>query len=319
MENLVAGIDIGGTSTKFGIVGRDGHLYGEGAISTERHQDFVSFVKQLSLSLREMLTDYDQGAGIRGIGVGAPNGNYYNGCIEYAPNLNWKGIIPISRQLNDLFKVPVALTNDANAAAIGEMMYGAAGGMKDFIVITLGTGLGSGIVSNGNLVYGHDGFAGEMGHITAFENGRLCGCGRRGCLETYVSATGIRKTVLEILERGSEDSILRSISSDEMTAKMISGAAEKGDRLALEAFEFTGELLGRKLADVVALLSPEAVFLLGGLANAGELLFKPVKAHMEKNLLPVFCDKVKILPSGLSQNTAAILGAAGLIWKEITP
>ena len=254
---------------------------------------------------------------MQGIGIGAPNGNYYLGTIEYAPNLLWKGVIPFADMLKKIFNVPVVLTNDANAAALGEMIYGSAKSMKDFIVVTLGTGLGSGIVVNGRVVYGHDGFAGEMGHLTAVDNGRLCGCGRKGCLEAYASATGIKKTVCELLAKRNEDSTLRKINLETLTAKEISKAAEKGDTIALKAFEITGEFLGKSLADTVALFSPEAVFLFGGLANAGELIFKPTKDYMEKNLMPIFRDKVKILPSGLTQTNAAVMGASGLIWKEI--
>jgi glucokinase len=226
-------------------------------------------------------------------------------------------VIPLAKLVVERFKVPVAITNDANAAALGEMMYGGAKTMKNFIVITLGTGLGSGIVVNGGVVYGHDGFAGELGHVNVHEDGRQCGCGRKGCLETYVSATGIKRTVYELLARRNDESELRSIPFTDLTAKNISEAADRGDPIALRAFEMTGKILGKSLADVIALFSPEAIFLLGGLALAGDHIFKPARAHMENNLLTIFRDKVKILPSGLVDDNAAVLGAAGLIWKEI--
>ncbi len=318
MDNLVAGVDIGGTNTKIGIVGQEGEILAEDVMGTDKYPDFNDFTIQLSGTIRKLLVDIATDSSLKGIGLGAPNGNYYSGNIEFAPNLAWKGVVPLAGKLEQMFGIPVVLTNDANAAAMGEMMYGAARGMKDFIVITLGTGLGSGIVVHGEVVYGHDGFAGEMGHLTAVENGRLCGCGRKGCLETYVSATGICKTVLQLLDKYSGESELSRIPVENITSKMISEAASGGDRIAGQAFGFTGEILGKCLADVVALFSPEAIFLLGGLANAGDLIFPPTKAHMEKSLLAVFSGKVKILPSGLSENSAAILGAAGLILREIS-
>jgi len=226
-------------------------------------------------------------------------------------------VIPLANLIKKYYDVPVAVTNDANAAALGEMIYGGAKNMKNFIVITLGTGLGSGIVVNGNLVYGHDGFAGELGHIVAIDNGRQCGCGKRGCLETYASASGIKRTVFDLLADCTEESDLRNITFDDLTAEMISGAAAKGDKIAIKAFEITGKILGRNLANAVAFSSPEAIFLFGGLAKAGELIFKPTKEHMEKNLLKIFRGKVKLLPSGLQDKNAAVLGASGLIWSEL--
>jgi len=317
MKKVVAGMDIGGTNTRFGIVDREGKIYAEDSIHTDNYRDISSFIEHISGTIRKMLKNFEKEVSLRGIGIGAPNANYYSGSIEYAPNLNWKGVIPFADLLKKVFDIPVVLTNDANAAALGEMMYGGARSMRDFIVITLGTGLGSGIVVNGNVVYGHDGFAGELGHVTAVENGRLCGCGRKGCLETYVSATGIRRTVVELLARMNEESNLRKIPFEELSSKKISGAAEKGDRIALKAFEITGKILGKNLADTVALFSPESIFLLGGLASAGDLIFKPTSEYMEKNLFKVFRNKVKILPSGLTGANAAVLGAAGLIWKEL--
>lgn len=316
METVI-GIDIGGTYTKYGLVDQAGRVYAENSISTHEHKDINSFLKVLHKAIMGSSEILKDDLKIRGIGIGAPNGNYYTGTIEYAPNLNWKGKIPLADMLGEYFNVPVVLTNDANAAALGEMMYGSARNMEHFIVVTLGTGLGSGIVVNGNVVYGHDGFAGEMGHITAVENGRQCGCGRKGCLETYASATGIRRTVYELLANRTEDSELRSIAGNELTAKMIAQEAGKGDKIALKAFDLTGRTLGRCLADAVAYTSPEAIFLFGGLAKAGNLLFKPVREYLEKNLLPIFRNKVKVLPSGLMDTNAAVLGAASLIWKEL--
>lgn len=317
MKKVVAGIDIGGTFTKLGIVDQEGHVYTETSISTDAHKEIDTYLEHLARAVRDLLREQEGKLELSGIGIGAPNGNYYRGVIEYAPNLNWKGMIPFVELFKNHFDIPIVLTNDANAAALGEMMYGGAGNMTDFIVITLGTGLGSGIVVNGNVVYGHDGFAGEMGHVTVVENGRQCGCGRKGCLEAYVSATGIVRTVYELLALRTDDSILRKIPFDKLSAKDISDAASQADPIAMMAFDVTGETLGKTLADVVALFSPEAIFLFGGLSNAGDHIFKPVKAYMEKNLLSIYRDKVKILPSGLKETNAAVLGSAGLIWKEI--
>lgn len=316
-KEAVIGIDIGGTFSKYGLVDRSGVVYMEGSIKTYEHKDVNSFLKALHSAILKSVNELDDTFEIKGIGIGAPNGNYYNGSIEFAPNLRWKGKIPLAELLHDYFNVPVVLTNDANAAALGEMMYGSAKNMDHFIVITLGTGLGSGIVVDGQVVYGHDGFAGEMGHITAVENGRICGCGRKGCLETYASASGIKRTVFELFATMNEDSELRAVSYNDLTADMITRAADKGDIIALKAFDFTAEILGKKLADAVAFTSPEAFFLFGGLANAGDYLFKPTRKYMEENLLRVFRNKVKILPSGLMNTNAAVLGASGLIWKEL--
>ena len=317
MNKVVAGIDIGGTYTKLGIVDQEGNVYAETSISTDTHKEIDTYLEHLARAVRELLIEQEGKLELTGIGIGAPNGNYYQGVIEYAPNLNWKGMIPFVELFKPHFDIPIVLTNDANAAALGEMMYGGARNMTDFIVITLGTGLGSGIVVNGKVVYGHDGFAGEMGHVTVVENGRQCGCGRKGCLEAYVSATGIVRTVYELLALRTDDSQLRKIPFEKLSAKDISDAANQADPIALKAFDVTGKTLGRTLADVVALFSPEAIFLFGGLSNAGDHIFKPVKAYMEENLLSIYRDKVKILPSGLTETNAAVLGSAGLIWKEI--
>lgn len=253
---------------------------------------------------------------MKGIGVGAPNGNYYTGTIEYAPNLPWKGIIPLAKLIEEKFGLPVTLTNDANAAAIGEMMYGAAKGMNDFIMITLGTGVGSGIVANGKLIYGHDGFAGELGHTIVIPDGRLHkGTGKKGSLESYASATGVTLTAIEMLESSKEKSLLREIPYDKLDSKAVYEAAIQGDNLAIQIFEFTGKILGLALANAVMFSSPEAIILFGGLTKAGELILKPTKEHMEANLIKVFQNKVRILISHLKESDAAILGASALVWE----
>ncbi len=315
MEALAIGIDIGGTGTKFGIVDRVGNVLFSSEISTRKHSDVNSFIDELYTELSKLIDNVGGIGRIKGIGVGAPNGNYYTGTIEYAPNLPWKGIIPLARMMEDKFKIPVVLTNDANAAAIGEMMYGAAQGMKDFIMITLGTGVGSGIVANGKLVYGHDGFAGELGHTTIIPNGRLHeGTGKRGSLESYASATGVRLTTLEILEKSTEPSSLRSVPQDQIDSKKVYEAAIAGDAVAKEIFESTGTILGAALANFVMFSSPEAIILFGGLTKAGDLILKPTRESMEANLIQIFQNKVKILVSHLKESDAAILGASALAW-----
>jgi len=314
-QQLAVGIDIGGTNTVFGIVDRRGNLLCDGSISTKKHTEIPLFVDDLCKELSKLI---DQAGGldeIKGIGVGAPNGNYFKGTIEFAPNLPWKGIIPLANLIQDAFGLPAVLTNDANAAAIGEMTYGAARGMKDFIMITLGTGLGSGIVVNGELVYGHDGFAGELGHVIVNPEGRQCGCGRYGCLETYVSATGIARTMRELLETHQTDSLLRGLPDDQITSKSTRDAAVQGDKLALEAFEYTGKLLGQQLANFIAFSSPEAIILFGGLTKAGDLILRPTVHHMEENLLEIYKNKVTVLMSELKESDAAILGASALVWE----
>jgi glucokinase len=315
LEALAIGIDIGGTGTKFGIVDRVGNVLFSSEISTRKHNDVNDFIDDLHNELSKLIDNVGGIGRIKGIGVGAPNGNFYTGTIEYAPNLPWKGIIPLARMMEDKFKIPVVLTNDANAAAIGEMMYGAAQGMKDFIMITLGTGVGSGIVANGKLIYGHDGFAGELGHTTIIPNGRLHeGTGKRGSLESYASATGVRLTTLEILEKSSEPSSLRSIPSDQIDSKKVYEAAIAGDAVAKEIFESTGTILGAALANFVMFSSPEASILFGGLTKAGDLILKPTRESMEANLIQIFQNKVKILVSHLKESDAAILGASALAW-----
>lgn len=311
----VIGIDMGGTNTVFGIVDVRGNVISKSAIKTAVHDDVNLYVNDIYHELMKLI-DAEGGIDqIRGIGVGAPNGNYYSGTIEYAPNLPWKGVIPFAKLLNEKFGVPVALTNDANAAAIGEMAYGIARGMKDFIMITLGTGVGSGIVIDGKLVYGHDGFAGELGHTTSIRNGRLCGCGKNGCLEAYSSATGVARTAREILETTNQDSILRNIPLSDITSKDVYEAAKEGDQVAIDIFNFTGKILGEAFADFVAFSSPEAIILFGGLSKAGEFILNPIIENMEKNLLPIWKGKIKILFSELKESDAAVLGASALAWE----
>jgi len=316
MRELTIGIDIGGTNTKYGIVDRDGHVIYQGSIRTTEGE-FRDYFNGLCQALREAVAQVPFEHKILGIGVGAANGNYYKGTIERATNLPWKGIIPLADMLREEFNVPAIITNDANAAAVGEMVYGSAKGMRDFIVITLGTGLGSGFVANGQLVNGKHGIAGEVGHTSVNPAGRYCNCGKRGCLETYVSATGIRRTVYKLLADHLEDSVLRGISFDDLNTKMITEAAVKGDVVALQAFEYTGRILGMKLAETVVHTDPEAIFLFGGLSLAGDLIFKPTIRHMEANLMPLFRGKVKVLPSGLQNQAAPILGSSSLVWNYL--
>ena len=317
LDPLAIGIDIGGTGTKFGIVDRNGNVLFSSEISTKKHKTVETFIDELHESLEPLIKKAGGIGRIKGIGVGAPNGNFYTGTIEYAPNLPWKGIIPLAKMIEDKFKLPVTLTNDANAAAIGENMYGAAQGMKDFIMITLGTGVGSGIVANGQLIYGHDGFAGELGHTIVIPDGRLHeGTGKHGSLESYASATGVKLTAIETLEKSKEPSLLRKIPKDAMDSKAVFEAAIQGDKLALEIFEYTGKILGLALANAVMFSSPEAIVLFGGLTKAGDLILKPTRHHMEENLIQVFQNKVKILVSHLKESDAAILGASALAWDK---
>ena len=311
----VIGVDLGGTNTVFGIVDARGNVVVNASIKTAVHNEIELYLDDLVVGLNMLIEQVGGKDKIRGIGVGAPNGNYFNGSIEFAPNLPWKGKIPLAQMIQERIGIPVALTNDANAAAIGEMTYGAARGMKDFIVITLGTGVGSGIVVGGQLVYGHDGFAGELGHMIVRRNGRMCGCGRQGCLETYTSATGVARTAREYLSIRSDESLLRSIDVDAITSKDVYDAAMQGDALALEIFEATGAILGESFADFVTFSSPEAIILFGGLTKSGDLLMNPIKHHMEKNLLPIYKGKTKLLFSQLKESDAAGLGASALGWE----
>ncbi len=279
---------------------------------TVRQIYFQDYILKLKNFIKQFLINIY----LKGIGVGAPNANYYRGTVENPPNLKW-GVVNVVEILKQYYDVPVAITNDANASAIGEMLFGAAKGMKDVIVITLGTGLGSGVVVDGKLVYGSDGFAGEIGHTVYDPNGRQCGCGKKGCLETYASATGIKRTVMELLATSNEDSALRNVNYNDLDSKMIYTSALAGDKLAIEAFEITGKILGLKLADAVAVTSPEAIVLFGGLALAGDMIINPTKKSLEENLFHVFRNKVKVLPSGLPEGNSAVLGSAALIWNEI--
>ncbi len=314
---VVLGIDIGGTFTKVGVVDRAGKIYFEDQVSTTDHDTIEEYIEALHHHIEESLRPLEKNFRILGIGVGAPNGNYYTGSIENAPNLAWKGKIEFVKLMVRQFHLPTVVTNDANAAALGEMLFGHASDHQNFIMITLGTGLGSGLVVNGNLIYGHDGFAGELGHVRAVDNGRECGCGKRGCLETYVSATGIKRTVFELLAEENVDSAFRKIPFTKLKPKLITTLAEKGDPIARKAFERTGFLLGRSLADSVAHISPSRIFLFGGLAKAGKWIIEPTKKSMEEHLLPIFRNKIEIVPSALLNKNIAVLGAAALIWKHL--
>jgi glucokinase len=318
LSPLAIGIDLGGTGTKFGIVDRNGNILFSGEISTRGHKDVQNFIDELHKALYALIEKAGGSGRIKGIGLGAPNGNYYTGTIEYAPNLPWKGIIPLAKMVEDKFQLPVILTNDANAAAVGEMMYGAAQGMKDFIMITLGTGVGSGIVANGHLIYGHDGFAGELGHTIIYPGGRFHpGTSAYGSLEAYSSATGVAKTAIEFLEdRPDEESLLRSYDKEKLDSKIVYECATKGDKIAQDVYQFTGKVLGLALANFVMFSSPEAIILFGGLTKAGDLILKPTQESMEENLIQVFKNKVKILVSHLKESDAAILGASALVWEK---
>ena len=315
VKPYVVGMDIGGTNTVFGIVDQAGNVVCQDSIKTKAYPVIDDYVNAIGEKLDVLIESVGGKDKIQGMGVGAPNGNYYTGNIEFAPNLAWKGIVPLAKLFSERIGVPCKLTNDANAAAIGEMTYGAAKDMKHFIMITLGTGVGSGIVIDGKMVYGHDGFAGELGHIIAVPDGRECGCGRKGCLEAYCSATGIVRTAKEVLKNSYEPSTLRNVPEDELTSKDIFDCAMAGDAIAKDIFQKTGELLGKALANFTVFSSPEAFIIFGGLAKAGDLIFKPVKESMEANMLPVFKNKVKVLPSQLKDADAAVLGASALGWE----
>ena len=314
---LAIGIDIGGTNTVFGIVDARGAILYRGAIATKQYDTIEKFIDALYIAILPAIESSGGIERIKGIGIGAPNGNYYNGTIEYAPNLHWKGIIPLVEMVSAKFAMPAALTNDANAAAVGEMMYGAAKGMKDFIMITLGTGVGSGIVANGQIIYGHDGFAGELGHNIIIPGGRLhWGTGAHGSLEAYASATGVVLTAKEFLNNNPEQpSSLRNIPDTELNAKAIYDAAIKKDKIAIDVYTFTGKILGQALANFIMFSSPEAIILFGGLTKAGEFLLTPTRKYMEENLLPIFQNKVKLICSQLNESDAAILGASALVWE----
>jgi glucokinase len=311
-QPLTLGIDLGGTNTAYGIVDRRGNIITKGSLPTTGHGSIHQYIDVLKGEVWPAIQSVGM-ENIVGIGIGAPNGNFFTGEIAFAPNLPWTGVIPLAKMLTEALHLKTTLTNDANAAAIGEMTYGAAKGMNDFILVTLGTGIGSGFVANGAMIYGHDGFAGELGHVIAVRDGRKCGCGRFGCLERYASATGIVITAKEWLLERKDETILRE-QYETLTALSITDAALVGDKMALEIFEYTGKILGQTLADAVAITSPQAIIFFGGLAHAGELLFEPVRRHMENNLLHIFRNKVALLASALPGSDAAILGASALAW-----
>ncbi|RRQ46572.1 ROK family protein [Chryseobacterium sp. SC28] len=315
-ETFAIGIDVGGTNTKFGVVNKKGQILVQDRIKTNEKENVEGFIEDLAEKLQPMIDQYGGKENFVGIGMGAPNANYYKGTIEYAANLKWKGIIPMAEILEKKFGIVARLTNDANAAAVGEMKYGAAKNMKDFITITLGTGVGSGIIIDGKIVLGHNGFAGELGHVIVRYNGRLHkGTGLKGSLESYASASGLRDTAIELLQRNPETpSLLRNYSIDELTSETVFLCAKQGDKLANNIFEFTGKILGEALATFVLFSAPEAIVLFGGLTKAGDLIMKPTRQAMEANLLQVFKNQVKILYSDLKEADAAILGASALVW-----
>ena len=316
MDQFVVGIDVGGQTSKLGVVDARGTVLSQTVIRTDTYTEVAPYIAELAEAVRKVIKEAGVEGKIRGVGVGAPNGNYYTGEIENAPNLVWgRERVQFAKLLSEALNgLPVALTNDANAAAVGEMTYGAARGMKNFIMITLGTGVGSGIVINGEVVYGHDGFAGELGHTAAVRNnGRTCGCGKTGCLETYTSATGVARTAREWLELTDEPSVLRNL--DTIASKDVYEAAKDGDKLALKIFEYTGKILGRSFADFIAFSSPEAIVLFGGLARAKEFLTEPILEAMNANVLPLWRGKVELVYSQLKESDAAILGASALAWE----
>lgn len=315
-NEIAIGIDIGGTNTKYGLVNHRGEIIAKGDLKTDAYPTIESFIDALYETLRPLIDSITDGSEVKGIGIGAPNGNYYKGTIEYAPNLHWKGIIHLTDLITRRFNLPSSLTNDANAAAVGEMMYGAARGMRDFIMITLGTGVGSGIVANGQLIYGHDGFAGELGHTVIRPGGRKHWSTKiDGSLEAYCSATGISITAREMLEQNKESSLLRNYKPEEIDSKKVYECAIQGDKIAAEVYRFTGQILGEALANFIMFSSPEAIILFGGVIKAGDLLLDPTKEHMEKNLLPIFQDKVRLIFSELKEADAAILGASAMVWE----
>lgn len=312
MDTLALGIDIGGTNTTFGLVDRRGVITARGHLRTRGHAGVQTYIAALRETLQPVLNRVGR-ENIAGCGIGAPNANFYTGEVAHAANLSWEGVVPLARLVEDALGLKTTITNDANAAALGEMEYGAAKGMKDFVLVTLGTGVGSGFVANGQLIYGHNGFAGELGHTIAVRDGRICGCGRQGCLETYASATGIVRTAQEwLVAQPARKTALREIPK--LSAWHIHQAAGAGDAMARELFEFTGKILGQSLADAVAITSPQAIIFFGGLAKAGALLLEPVRQHMEVNLLRMYKGKVALVQSALADSDAAILGASALVW-----
>ena len=315
-KQVALGVDIGGTNTKFGLVNHRGEILDKGSIRTDEFEKVEDFIEALYNKLKPLIDEYCTERQFDGIGVGAPNANYYRGTIEQAPNLRWKGIVPFAELMTKKFGVPCKMTNDANAAALGEMMFGAARGMKDFIMITLGTGVGSGIISNGQLIYGHDGFAGELGHTIIKPGGRKhWSTGSEGSLEAYASATGISITAKK-MRAEFPDSMLNDYPEEKIDSRVVHECALKGDPTAIEVFRYTGQKLGEALANFVMFSSPEAILLFGGVIKAGDFILKPTKLHMERNLLPIFRNKVKLVFSELDEADAAILGASALVWEK---
>ena len=319
LKPYVIGLDLGGTNSVFGIVDARGEIKATTAIKTGGYSNVDDYVAACVEALQPIIEQVGGIEKIKAMGIGAPNANYYTGTIEFAPNLPWAhdGIVPLAKMFSDSLGIPVAMTNDANAAAIGEMVYGVARGMKNFIVITLGTGVGSGIVVNGQLLYGHDGFAGELGHVTMVrgEEGRACGCGRTGCLECYCSATGVARTARELLSKTSQPSLLRDMNPDDITSLDVSIAAGKGDELAKNIYEFTGKMLGEACADFATFCSPEAFVFFGGMVKAGDLIMNPIKEAYDRHVMPVFRGKAQFLISSLDGASAAVLGASALGWE----
>ena len=313
----VLGLDMGGTNSVLGVVDARGHVLGRTSIKTQSYRDINDYVNALYEEAEKIIEPLGGMEMVRGIGAGVPNGNFYTGYIQEAMNLPWQ-TVPFAKLVSERFGLPCRITNDANAAAMGEMTYGAAKGMKNFIMITLGTGVGSGIVIDGNVVYGHDGFAGELGHTTAVrgENARPCNCGKIGCLEAYASATGVARTAKEILTSTTKDTLLRQLDVDNITSKDVYDAAEQGDEVAKEIFDFTGTILGQQLADFIAFSAPEAIVLFGGLTKSGDWIKRPIEEAMNKNVLPLWKNKVKVLFSDLKEADAAVLGASALAWSE---
>lgn len=312
----VIGLDLGGTNSVFGIVDARGNIVATTAIKTQAYPDFDDYVKASVDALMPIIDTVGGIEKIKALGIGAPNGNYYNGTIEYAANLVWQGVVPIAKKFEEALGIPVIVTNDANAAAVGEFTYGVARGMKNFIMITLGTGVGSGIYINGQLVLGCDGLAGELGHLTVIPGGRTCGCGRKGCLETYCSATGVARTAREYLDKRDTPSLLRDIKPEDITSFEVYKAAVAGDELAKEIFEVTGSMLGAACANFALFCSPEAFIFMGGLTKAGDLLMKPLQKAYDEHVLSVYKGKAKLMLSGLKDSETAVLGASALGWDN---
>lgn len=316
MKEYAFGIDIGGTNTAMAVVSRKGEIIGQYSMPTTGHAEFDDYINAVCEQLRRLAADTCGMENIAGVGVGAPNGNFYSGRIDFAPNLPWKGILPFVEKMEAAIGLPCVITNDANAAAMGEHAYGVAKDMDHFIMITLGTGVGSGIFIDGKIVYGNDGFAGELGHtiIDFSDNARPCGCGRKGCLETYTSATGVARTARQFLQERTDDSLLRNISPEKITSKDVYDAAIKGDAIALDIYNYTGDILGKALSNFIAFSAPEAIILFGGMAQAGDILMKPLRESMDKHTLALWSGKVKLLVSSLKSGDAALLGASALVW-----